>query len=274
MMHRLCVCVCVSRVCLCTVRVCCGSDSAWSLTRILICFCYFPPDSLFTFLPCPLFEQEVQFHSSGEAHTYSFFFFFFAHTFSTHTSASTHAAFNEKRASTSALNLYAITPPLGFALRSVWTHLKSVQFTFVHIFVFLICMCALLPVDHDYIISMHFIKLYKVKGNAPVFFDCCYGITHNWTSWEPQKTKKQHFLSTHLLHDRGWLKSASSLYLLFTSQLMKYGAARWRVWVRRRRIKAAKRKPVTGRGHKSRKCTELSWTAGQSKGNKRCERRR
>lgn len=193
MMHRLCVCVCVSRVCLCTVRVCCGSDSAWSLTRILICFCYFPPDSLFTFLPCPLFEQEVQFHSSGEAHTYSFFFFFFAHTFSTHTSASTHAAFNEKRASTSALNLYAITPPLGFALRSVWTHLKSVQFTFVHIFVFLICMCALLPVDHDYIISMHFIKLYKVKGNAPVFFDCCYGITHNWTSWEPQKTKKQHF---------------------------------------------------------------------------------
>lgn len=119
MMHRLCVCVCVSRVCLCTVRVCCGSDSAWSLTRILICFCYFPPDSLFTFLPCPLFEQEVQFHSSGEAHTYSFFFFFFAHTFSTHTSASTHAAFNEKRASTSALNLYAITPPLGFALRSV-----------------------------------------------------------------------------------------------------------------------------------------------------------
>ena len=84
MMHQLCVCVRVSRVCLCTVRVCCGSDSAWSLTRILICFCYFPPDSLFTFLPRPLFEHEVQFHSSGEAHTYSFFFFFCSHLFDTH----------------------------------------------------------------------------------------------------------------------------------------------------------------------------------------------
>lgn len=31
--------------------------------------------------------------------------------------------------------------------------------------------------DHEYIVSMHFIKLYKGEGNAPDVSDCCYETT-------------------------------------------------------------------------------------------------
>ena len=80
MMRRLCV--CVSRVCLCTVRVRCGSASAWFSYQDLNLFLLFSSRLSFHSSSSSLFEHEPQ-------------FFFFARTFSTHTSASAHAALNE-----------------------------------------------------------------------------------------------------------------------------------------------------------------------------------
>lgn len=42
--------------------------------------------------------------------------------------------------------------------------------------------------DHEYIVSMHFIKLYKGEGNAPDVSDCCYETTGE------SVTKKKMFL--------------------------------------------------------------------------------
>lgn len=86
--------------------------------------------------------------------------------FQTLCSSSIHAALI-KLAPTSTWIMYAITSPLKFALCSVCTHLKSVQFTFVHIYLYFDLHVYLAASDHYYIISMHFIKLYK--GNVPVF---------------------------------------------------------------------------------------------------------
>ena len=50
--------------------------------------------------------------------------------------------------------------------------------------------------DHDYIISMHFIKLYKVKGNDSVFFDWWFETTKIIISSSPKKTEKKSFFSS------------------------------------------------------------------------------
>ncbi len=130
-------CVCEQSVPL--YRICVLQLWLGLISKLSSCFCYFPPDFFFSSTCClcmfmkwrtiardkhTFFAQVSAFSTCADS--FFLFLFFFA---------SIYAALSEP-VSTSTLNLYAITPPLIFALHSVWTHLKSVQFTFVHIFVF------------------------------------------------------------------------------------------------------------------------------------------
>lgn len=102
---------------------------------------------------------------------------------------------NSKELCHSTLKSNAMTPPPKWASPSVWTHLKECTIHICTYLCILICMCALLPVTMIIIIRMHFIKLYKVKGNAPVIFDCCYESTKNIS----QSHKKMCFF-LHTIH--------------------------------------------------------------------------
>lgn len=159
-MHQACVCVCVSRVCLCIVCVCYWLRLVKKHTRILDFVSSIVLKTLFLLLllVCVFWSE-----STTALHKHTFFCWSCAETFLLQ------------------FTLANPCPPLRsicMQSRRLWKicfcvqseHTLRVYNSHLYISLYFDLHVCIAASDHNYIISMHFIKLYKVKRECPSVF--------------------------------------------------------------------------------------------------------